>query len=266
MYKTKLFASILLIATILFAQVGVAAAAAPAQDSTTITGTIVSVVPEKDANGTITVLVTYTDAQGASQTVRISQETAASLGLLTLDPTTNLPVVDPTTGLPVVDNTKVNTTVTIDPTTVIPDEPAEEEPVHPISELLASFFGVDAQVVDGYHQDGFGFGVIAQALWMSQNLNGDATTAGLILEAKKSGDYSAFTLPDGSTPTNWGQFKKAVSEKKNNLGVIVSGKADKDTTDTDTTTDPSAQKDHGNGKDKNKDKGNGNSNNGHGKP
>ncbi|MFT3892569.1 MAG: hypothetical protein QM730_13110 [Anaerolineales bacterium] len=262
MYKTKLIASILLIAAVLFAQVGVAAAAAPAQD-TTISGTIVSIVPEKDANGVVTVLVTYKDAQGVDQTVRISQETAASLGLLTLDPATNLPVVDPNTGLPVVDGTKVDTTVTIDPTTVIPDEPTEEEPVHPISDLLASFFGADAQVVDGYHQDGFGFGVIAQALWMSQNLNGDATTAGLILEAKKTGDYSAFTLPDGSTPTNWGQFKKAVNDKKNNLGIIVSGKADNDTTD---TTDPSAQKDHGNGKDKNKDKGNGNGNNGHGKP
>ena len=44
MYKTKLIASILLIAAVLFAQVGIAAAAAPAQD-TPITGTIVSIVP-----------------------------------------------------------------------------------------------------------------------------------------------------------------------------------------------------------------------------
>lgn len=255
MFKTKLIASIFLIAAVLFAQVGVVAAASPAQDPTTISGTIQTIVPEKDANGTITVLVTFTDTQGTSQTVRISQETAVSLGLLTLDSTTGLPVVDETTGLPVVDDTKLNTNVTIDPTTVIPDQPTEEIPVHPISKLLAEFFGVDATVVDGYHQDGFGFGVIAQALWMSKNLNGDATAAGLILEAKKSGDYSAFTLPDGSTPTNWGQFKKAVNDKKNNLGVIVSGKAKNDT-DTDATT----QKDKGNGKDKNKDKGNGNGN------
>ena len=258
MYKTKLIASILLIAAVLFAQVGVAAAAAPAQTSTPITGTIQSIVPEKDANGTITVLVTFTDAQGATQTVRISQETAVSLGLLTLDSTTGLPVVDPTTGLPVADLTKISTTVTIDPTTVIPDQPTEEVSVHPISQLLADFFGVDPVVVDGYHQDGFGFGLIAQALWMSKNLNGDATTAGLILEAKKTGDYSAFTLPDGSTPTNWGQFKKAVNDKKNNLGIIVSGKANNDTENT------NSQDQHGNGKNNN---GNGNGNgHGNGKP
>ena len=261
MFKTKLMASIFLIAAVLFAQVGVALAASPAQDPTTISGTIQTIVPEKDANGTITVLVTFTDAQGATQTVRISQDTAVTLGLLTLDTTTGLPVVDTTTGLPVVDTTKLNTTVTIDPTTVIPDQPTEEVPVHPISKLLAEFFGVDATVVDGYHQDGFGFGVIAQALWMSKNLNGDATTAGLILEAKKSGDYSAFTLPDGSTPTNWGQFKKAVNDnKKNNLGIIVSGRANNDTTG---TTDPTAQQEHGNGKNNNNGNGKGH---GNGKP
>ena len=263
MYKTKLVASIMLIAAVLFAQVGIASAAPLAQDPTPISGTIQSIVPETDTNGTTTVVVTLVDAQGATQTVRLSVETAASLGLLTLDSTTGLPVIDETTGLPVVDDTKIDTSVDIDPTTVIPDAPVEEEPVHPISELLASFFDVDASVVDGYHQDGFGFGVIAQALWMSQNLNGDATTAGLILEAKKSGDYSAFTLPDGSTPTNWGQFKKAVNGKKNNLGVIVSGKAEKDTTD---TTDTAAPQDHGNGKDKNKDKGNGHGNGNGNKP
>jgi len=265
MYKTKLLTSIMLIAAVLFAQVGIVLAAPPAQDST-ITGTIQTIVPEKDANGTITVLVTYTDAQGALQTVRISQETAASLGLLTLDTTTGLPVIDETTGLPVVDESKLKTTVNIDPTLVIPDEPTEEEPVHPIAALLASFFEVDGSVVNGYHQNGFGFGVIAQALWMSQNISqsegGDAELAGCILDAKKNGTYGeCFDFGDDPVPSNWGQFKKAFSEKKNNLGVIVSGKAEKDT-----TTDPAAQQEHGNGKDKNKDKGNGNGNNGHGKP
>ena len=264
MFKTKLFASILLIAAVLFAQVGVVAAAPPAQDPTSITGTIQTIVAEKNAEGTTTIVVTFKDAQDVLQTVRISVETANSLNLLQKDPATGLPLIDPVTGLPLVDASKINTSVTIDPTTVIPDAPVEEVEVHPISALLASFFGVDGSVVDGYHEDGFGFGVIAQALWMSQNLNGDATTAGLILEAKKTGDYSAFTLPDGSTPTNWGQFKKAVSGKKNNLGVIVSGKAENETTDPAVT-----QQEHGNGKDNNngKDKGNGKDNNtGKGKP
>jgi hypothetical protein len=262
MFRTKLFASILLIAAVLFAQVGVVAAAPPAQDPTPITGTVSSIVPETDTEGTTTVVVKLVDADGVEQTVRLSVETAASLGLIEVDSETGLPVIDETTGLPVVNDEKIDQSVEIDPATVIPDEPVEEEPVHPISALLASFFGMEGSEIDGYHEDGFGFGVIAQALWMAQNLNGDATTAGLILEAKKTGDYSAFTLPDGSTPTNWGQFKKAVSNKKNNLGVIVSGKAENE------TTDPAAtQQEHGNGKDNNNGKGKGkDNNNGKGKP
>lgn len=252
--KTKLMASILLIAAVLFAQVGIVAAAPPAQGTTPLTGTIQSIVAGKDANGTTTIVVTFTDAQGATQTARVSVETAVSLGLLKVDPATSQPVIDPTTGLPVVDETKLSTPVTIDPTTVIPDEPVEEEPVHPISKLLGDFFGVDGSVIDGYHQDGFGFGVIAQALWMSRNISGtedgDAELAGCILDAKKNGTYGeCFDFGDEPVPTSWGQFKKVFSEKKNNLGVIVSGKADKDN-----TTDPDEQQEHGNGKDKDKDK------------
>ena len=240
MLNTKFLTSILLAVTVLFAQVGMVAAAPAAQDTTPITGTIQSITTETDANGVTTVLVTLLDDQGVTQTVRLSVDTAVSLGLVTLDPVTNEPVVVAE---------QIGQPVEIDPTTVIPDEPAEE-PVHPIAALLAAFFGVEGSVVNDYHQDGFGFGVIAQALWMSNNLNGDASVAGLILEAKKSGDYSAFTLPDGSTPTNWGQFKKAVMQKKNNLGVIVSGQADPDD-----TSNSAAAKGNGNDKDKNKGKG-----------
>ena len=240
MFRTKLLTSILLAMAVLFTQVGMVAAAPAAQDTTPITGTIQSITTETDANGVTTVLVTLLDDLGATQTVRLSVDTAASLGLVTLDPVTSEPVVD---------ETQVGQLIEIDPTTVIPDE-TPEEPVHPIAALLAAFFGADASVVNAYHEDGFGFGVIAQAMWMSKNINEDASLAGLILDAKKSGDYSEFILPDGSTPTNWGQFKKAVSEKKNNLGVIVSGNADPDD-----NVNPSAQTEHENSKDK--DKGNG---------
>ena len=240
MFKTNLLASILLVIAVLFAQVGLVGAAPAAQDTTPITGTIQSITTETDANGITTVIVTLLDALSATQTVRLSVDTATSLGLVTLDSVT---------GGPVVDETQVGQVVEIDPTTVIPDE-TPEEPVHPIAALLAAFFGEEASVVNDYHEDGFGFGVIAQAMWMSNNLNEDASLAGLILDAKKSGDYSEFMLPDGSTPTNWGQFKKAVSEKKNNLGVIVSGNAELDD-----STNSSTEKEHENGKDK--DKGNG---------
>lgn len=238
MYKTKLLASILLAGAVLFAQVGLAAAAPTAQDATLITGTIQSITTETDSNGVTTVLVTVLVDLGATQTLRLSADTATSLGLVTLDPVTSETIVN---------ESQIGQPVQIDPATVIPDE-TSEEPAHPIAVLLAAFFGEDASVVNAYHQEGFGFGVIAQAMWMSKNLNEDATLAGLILDAKKSGDYSEFILPDGSTPTNWGQFKKAVLEKKNNLGVIVSGNAELDG-----SVNPSAQQEHQNGK--NKDKG-----------
>src|ERR1700752_4980871 len=103
MYKTKLLASILVAIAVLFAQVGLVAAAPATQDTTPITGTIQSITTETDANGVTTVLVTLVDAQGATQTVRLSEETAA--GFI------------------------VGQTVNIDPTTVIPDTTEEQEPV-----------------------------------------------------------------------------------------------------------------------------------------
>ena len=232
MFKAKLFATLLLVLAVMFAQVGNVAAAAPTQDTTPITGTIESLATKTDANGVTSVLVTIVDDQGASQTLHLSLETAAALNL-----------VDATTLE--VNQEQIGQPITIDPTTVIPDEEPTEEAVHPIAALLANFFGEDPSVINEYHEDGFGFGVIAQALWMSESINGDASAAGLILEAKRTGDYSAFELPDGSSPTNWGQFKKAILQKdKKNLGVIVSGHADDDSEESVT------QQDHGNGKDK----------------
>ncbi|HEX6036342.1 MAG TPA: hypothetical protein VFY83_18020 [Anaerolineales bacterium] len=238
---TKYLASFLLVLAVLFAQAGNVAAAPQLQDTTPITGTVQSITTETDENGVTTVLVTLVDEQGATQTLRLNVETAVILGLVTLDPVTMEPIVD---------ETKVGQTVEIDPTTVIPEE---EENVHPIAAILASFFGVDPGVVNGYHEDGFGFGVIAQAMWIAKGLDGDPSTAGLILEAKRTGDYSAFVLPDGSTPTNWGQFKKAaLGNEKKNLGVIVSGHAEETTPEEGVTPQDNGK---GNGKDKDKGKG-----------
>lgn len=234
MTKMKLFSSVLLVLAVLFTQVGTVAAAPQTQD-TTITGTIQSITTETDENGVTTVLVTLADGQ----TFRLSVDTAVSLGLVTLDPTT---------GEPVVDETKVGTEVTIDPATVIPDE---EEDVHPIAEILGDFFGVDPSIVEGYHEDGFGFGVIAQAMWMSQSVteNGDASMAGCILDAKRNGTYGeCFDFGDEPVPTNWGQFKKALKENKDkhNLGVIVSGHADDDENGQGKEKKPKKNKQHGN--------------------
>jgi hypothetical protein len=253
MSNTKFLASILLVLAVLITQVGNVAAAPQTQDTTPLTGTVQSITTETDASGVTTVLVTLLDGQGVTQTLRLNVETAVILGLVILDPTTQEPVVDAT---------QVGQTVEIDPTTVVPDE---AEDVHPIAALLASFFSEDPSVVNGYHEDGFGFGVIAQSMWIAQGLNGDASTAGLILDAKESGDYSAFVLPDGSTPTNWGQFKKAALGKdKKNLGIIVSGHAEDLTTEQ--GTEEVAPQDHGQGNDKDKDKGKGKDKNKKNKP
>src|SRR5215510_14872311 len=192
MKNLKLITTLVLAFAFLFAQVGNVAAAPLAQDST-LMGTVQSIVVEKDAaTGDISVLVTL-DNQGTTQTVRISEATAITLGLLQMDPATNRPVLDPVTGLPVgiVLDPNSPLSVTIASGDIIPDAPAEES-VHPISALLAAFFNEDAGVIDGYHTDGFGFGVIAQALWMSKNLADDASLVEDILDAKQNKDYETF--------------------------------------------------------------------------
>src|SRR5689334_826118 len=216
MNKLKLILTMALTFTVLFAQVGSAAAAPLAQTPTPITGTVTNIALSSDGQS---VLVTLTDAQNVTQTVSITLTAATSLGLLD---SSGQPV--PVTG---------SQSVTIDSTMIAPGTTVA---VNPISSLLATFFGGDASVIDGYHNDGFGFGVIAQALWMSRNLTGtegqvgDTSLAGDILQAKQDKDFAAFfekhpdLLADGeSIPTNWGQFRKEFLNKKNNLGVVVSG-------------------------------------------
>jgi hypothetical protein len=261
MFKTKLLAGVLLVFMLLTAQVGMAAAAPLAQDAPPITGAIQGITTETDANGVTTVLVTLLLEDQTTQTVRISLAYAVELGLI--NPTTQEPV-------PLEELTE---DVTIDANQVIPDEEPAEESVHPIAALLAAFFDEDPSIVDGYHEDGFGFGVIAQALWMSRNLTGtedetgDASLAEQILQAKEDHDYSAFTdfFEDGFVPTNWGQFRKEVLQKKNNLGVIVSGQADSETDEQlqdGQVQDAQVQEKNGNGhgKDKNNGKGKGKKN------
>jgi len=110
-----------------------------------------------------------------------------------------------------------------------------EETLHPVASALAEFFtdalGLGDEIM-GYHEDGVGFGVIAQACWMSFMLEGEVEV-GDILAAKKSGNFSSIDpeLLGGETLTNWSQFRKAVlsSEKvQKNLGAIMSGRAGDD--------------------------------------
>jgi len=232
MKRTKILLSILLATIFLAAQV-IAVGAAPAnQDSTPITGTVDTITLETDATtGITTVVVMLTDEFGTSQTVRLSVEDALTLGLVLDEATVNPDAV----GAPTV----------IDPALVIPDAPEEtpEEEQHPVGSALSDFFtdllGVNYDMIMDYHEDGVGFGVIAQALWMTNALTSDDEFAteltsdqlfAAILEAKQDKDFSAITLPDGSQPKNWGQFRKAImsnrDKAKENLGAIMSGRAD----------------------------------------
>jgi len=266
MTRVKIFFSMLLVIIFLATQVFVVGAAPAIQDETPIIGTIVQdgITLETDVEtDTTTVVVTFVDDMEETHTVRLSLEDASALGLVT----------DDGMGGFIVDETKYGTTVEIDPTSVIPDEEdtEEEESQHPVGSALSDFFsellGVDYETIMDSHENGTGFGVIAQALWMTNALEGDSETFSAILEAKKNKDYSGITLPDGSEPTNWGQFRKAVmgdrDKAKENLGAVMSGRADNQLQEegqTETEVGPltspnrlgnAPDKEVGNGKDKN---------------
>lgn len=217
----KLLGSILLVLTVLFAQVGIVAAAPQTQDGTvTLTGTVLEIgQPQIDENGVTTVPVKIETAEG-TQTVLVSPDVAATL-------TVNTPAE-----------------LTVNSGDVVPAEEPAEPDVHPISALLGEFFDVDPSVIDGFHNGEFqvgegddaethvfGFGVIAQALWMATDSEGDSSTTDIdlataILEAKQSGDYSKAAemlgMDPEDVPTNWGQFKKVLKDKHENLGTAVS--------------------------------------------
>ena len=205
---------------LVLALLAMTAGTAFAQETTPITGTVQSVVLETDATtGETIVVVTLLDDQGVTQTVNLNGETATSLGLTT---------TDIATGETTVTDTAVGSTVEIDPATVIGSEEVEED--HPVGSALADFFsetlGVDYAMVMDYHDQGAGFGVIAQALWITTRMEGDNVLFQTILDAKLSSDYSAIIMEDGTSPENWGQFKKAIlqGESQNSLGDVMSDK------------------------------------------
>ena len=171
-----------------------------------IEGTVQSVTLETNTNTAVTtVLVTLLEDE-VPQTVRISIDAAIALGLVTLGGDGN----------PVINQAILGQSLEIDPGTIITEE--QEKP-HPVAEALATFFSdipdLDYETIMTAHQAGTGFGVIAQALWLTRKLNGNAEVFLEIINAKKDKDFSAFVLEDGSTPANWGQFKQAVLNRRN---------------------------------------------------
>lgn len=261
MKKAKFFISLILASVLIISQAAVVFAAPTQAITDPITGTVQGITLETDPNtGVTTVLVEVLEGN-VYQTVRISLETA-------LDPDLGLVILDED-GNPFINEEALGLEIVIDPAMVIPDD---EEPEHPVGSALATFFSditdLDYDAIMTAHENGFGFGVIAQALWITRKLGGNASNFALILDVKKSGDYSniiwsdgtVVSLPDGTVPTNWGQFRKAAMDKSS-LGMVMSHK-DKDIGNNGNGNVNGNNNGNGNAKDKNKDKDN--NGNGHG--
>ncbi|HEX6035974.1 MAG TPA: hypothetical protein VFY83_16165 [Anaerolineales bacterium] len=241
---TSFSLSLLIALSLLATQVGGVFAASIREDHVPVSGVIQSITLENDTiTGVTIVSVDVVDNDQVVQPVRVNLETAIALGLVVLNGD----------GKPNINNAALGKPVEIDSATVIP---AEEESQHPVGSALATFFsdieGIDYETIMAAHEQGVGFGVIAQTLWLTTKLEGDAEVFEMLIHAKQTGDFSAFTLEDGTTPENWGQLKKAIlsKDKKNNLGVIKSD---------------SNSNGNGNGNNQgNNGNGNGNGNNGNG--
>lgn len=219
MNKKKFLISLVLVISILITQVGTVFAGPTSQAFPPIAGTLQSITLETDPNTVITTVVvdvvSESQAGQTTQTVRINQKTAEQLGLVIIDGD----------GKPMINDFALGQLIEIDPTTIIPEH---EETQHPAGSALATFFsnveGLDYETIMTAHDEGFGFGVIAQALWLTTKLDGNSDIFRTILDAKKTGNYSDFILEDGTTPKSWEQFRKAILEKKNGLGVVKSNR------------------------------------------
>jgi len=241
MTKTRLILTLFIGIAMLAAQAG-PVLAAPARQEGVIAGTVTGATCETDEAGVTTFLLTVQATDGTTQTVRVSQGTAVTLGIIAPDTACNEEALAGAVGLE----------VSIDQALVIPDEDDEEEGMqHPVAYALSLFFEdvTDYDTIMSAHEDGTGFGVIAQALWMTTQMEGDSDVFVAILEAKETGDYSAFVLEDGTVPQNWGQFKKALKEKKANLGSVMSSTGNGDDVENNSNANSNA---NGNGQDKDK--------------
>lgn len=246
MSKTRLFLALFIGIAMLAAQAG-PVLAAPARQAESIAGTVSAGTCETDDAGATTILLTIQAADGTSQTVRISIETAVTLGILASDtPCTDEALAG-----------AVGMEVSLDPSLAIPDEEEAQGMKHPVAYALSLFFEdiTDYDTIMSTHEDGTGFGVIAQALWMTAQMEGNSDAFLAILEAKETGDYSAFMLEDGTVPQNWGQFKKALKEKRANLGTVMSSMGNGDDVENNAVNNGNGQdKDKSNNGNKNKDK------------
>ena len=216
MNRTKYLFSLILILGLLVGEVGEVFAASPSVDINSISGVVQSILLETDpTTGVTTVVVSVMDNDQLLQEVRISQETAITLGLVVLNED----------GKPLINNLVLGGPIEIDVTVIIPQK---ETLQHPVGSALATYFsnvpGLDYETVMKAHRDGTGFGVIAHALWLTDKLEGNSEVFKEILAARQTGDYSVFIRDDGTSPKNWGELRNAILEEKDGLGVVISDK------------------------------------------
>jgi hypothetical protein len=240
-YKVKFLISLILAVSILLVQAGGVFAASSLQTTSSLNGTVQSITLETDTvTGRTTVIVTVMDHEQVFQTVRFSEKAALDLKLVMFDGDGKL----------IINNLALGQEIEIKPEMIIPEQ---EEGRHPIGNALATFFsniaGLDYDTIMFAHNDGNGFGVITQALWLTTKLEGNAEVFQDLLLARETGDYKDFVLEDGTTPKNWAELRKALfdGKKVENLGSETSNQ------DNGNGNNPDQNQDKDN-KDKNKDK------------
>ena len=245
MNKTKFFISLIVAVSVVMVQVGGVFAAPASEASAPISGTVQSITLESDSStGITTVIVEVKGADQVVRTVRVSEKIAKDLGL----------VVHDGDGNPVINNLALGQFVEIAANTVIPDQEADR---HPVGDALATFFSdipdLDYSMIMTAHQEGMGFGVIAQALWLTVKLEGNSEVFQALLLAKETGEYDTIVLNDGTTVKNWGQLRKAILDGKkiSNLGTVMSNKDNGNNQSKDKEKDNKQDKDKGNSGDGN---------------
>lgn len=248
-YKTKFSFSLFFTLGLLLTQIGGVFAAPGLQNPTPVTGILQSITLESDTITGVTVInIDLVDSDQASQNVRVSLETAIAQGFVVLNGD----------GTPIINNAALGKYVEINSSYIMP---TRQENQNPVGNALATFFskvdGLDYETIMATHAQGIGFGVIAQALWLTTKLEGDVEIFEALIDARESGDFSAFVMEDGSTPANWSQLRKAIlsKDKQNNVGVVISN------TDTSENGSGNGQGNHGSGSENGNGNGNNNDNN-----
>jgi hypothetical protein len=215
-YKTQFIFSLFFALSLLFVPFGGVFAAPDLQNAAPVSGMVQSITLDADTVTGVTIVnLDLVNADEIVQSVRVSLETAIAQGFVVLNGD----------GKPIINNGALGKFVEIDPSSIIP---THEKNWHPVANALATYFseieGLDYETIMAAHNQGNGFGVIAQALWLTTKLAGNVEVFEALIDARESGDFSAFTLEDGSAPTNWGQLRNAIlkKDKKNSVGVVIS--------------------------------------------